>query len=63
LKVVGAVFQFAIPTNVFLPPYGGGHDTTMIPLTRLASYNGIPVSQFLSEDAKVAADTMVGERH
>jgi malate dehydrogenase len=41
----------------------GGHgDTTMIPLTRLASYNGIPVSEFLSEDelAKVAADTMVG---
>lgn len=41
----------------------GGHgDTTMIPLTRLASYNGIPVSQFLSEErlAKVAADTMVG---
>jgi malate dehydrogenase len=29
----------------------GGHgDTTMIPLTRLASYNGIPV-QFLSEEA------------
>jgi malate dehydrogenase len=23
----------------------------MIPLTRLASYNGIPVSQFLSEEA------------
>ncbi len=41
----------------------GGHgDTTMIPLTRLASYNGVPVSQFLSEDelTKVAADTMVG---
>lgn len=41
----------------------GGHgDTTMIPLTRLASYNGIPVSQFLSQDQldKVAADTMVG---
>ncbi|KDN55008.1 malate dehydrogenase [Flavobacterium seoulense] len=41
----------------------GGHgDTTMIPLTRLASYNGIPVSQFLSEETlqKVAADTMVG---
>jgi malate dehydrogenase len=41
----------------------GGHgDTTMIPLTRLASYNGIPVSQFLSEEElnKVAADTMVG---
>ena len=41
----------------------GGHgDTTMIPLTRLASYNGVPVSQFLSADQlkKVAADTMVG---
>jgi malate dehydrogenase len=41
----------------------GGHgDTTMIPLTRLASYNGAPVSQFLSADAlkKVSADTMVG---
>ena len=41
----------------------GGHgDTTMIPLTRLASYNGIPVSEFLSEEElnKVAADTMVG---
>lgn len=41
----------------------GGHgDTTMIPLTRLASYNGIPVSQFLSKEQldKVAADTMVG---
>ena len=41
----------------------GGHgDTTMIPLTRLASYNGTPVGQFLSAEAleKVAADTMVG---
>ena len=41
----------------------GGHgDTTMIPLTRLASYKGAPVSQFLDADAlkKVAADTMVG---
>lgn len=41
----------------------GGHgDTTMIPLTRLASYNGAPVSNFLSQEAldKVAADTMVG---
>ena len=28
----------------------GGHgDTTMIPLTRLASYNGVPVSNFLSQ--------------
>ncbi|MGB2513682.1 MAG: malate dehydrogenase [Flavobacteriaceae bacterium] len=41
----------------------GGHgDTTMIPLTRLASYNGSPVSQFLDAQTleKVAADTMVG---
>lgn len=41
----------------------GGHgDTTMIPLTRLASYNGVPVSQFLSQEEldKVAASTMVG---
>lgn len=41
----------------------GGHgDTTMIPLTRLASYKGIPVSEFLSAEVldKVAADTMVG---
>ena len=41
----------------------GGHgDTTMIPLTRLASYNGGPVSQYLDSETlqKVAADTMVG---
>ena len=41
----------------------GGHgDTTMIPLTRLASYNGAPVSQYLDAATldKVAADTMVG---
>ena len=41
----------------------GGHgDTTMIPLTRLASYCGTPVSTHLSQEEmdKVAADTMVG---
>ena len=41
----------------------GGHgDTTMIPLTRLATYQGQPVSELLSSEvlAKVAADTMVG---
>jgi malate dehydrogenase len=41
----------------------GGHgDTTMIPLTRLATYTGVPVSQFLDDATlkKVAADTMVG---
>jgi malate dehydrogenase len=41
----------------------GGHgDTTMIPLTRLATLNGTPVSNMLSADTlkQVAADTMVG---
>lgn len=41
----------------------GGHgDTTMIPLTRFATYQGLPVSEVLSTEAlnKVAADTMVG---
>tara|TARA_B100000780_G_C21121029_1_gene454095 strand:+ start:2130 stop:3059 length:930 start_codon:yes stop_codon:yes gene_type:complete len=41
----------------------GGHgDTTMIPLTRLASYNGIPLSDLMSEEKlqKVVQDTMVG---
>ena len=41
----------------------GGHgDTTMIPMTRLASYNGIKFNDLLEEKVleKVAADTMVG---
>ena len=41
----------------------GGHgDTTMIPLHRLATYNGIPVSQFLKEKViqKVVTNTMIG---
>ena len=41
----------------------GGHgDTTMIPLTRLATYNGIPISLILSAEKleEVAAATMVG---
>ena len=41
----------------------GGHgDTTMIPLTRLATYNGIPFENVLDQSTldKVAADTMVG---
>ncbi|MCL9807082.1 malate dehydrogenase [Flavobacterium amniphilum] len=51
------------PANDISAMVIGGHgDTTMIPLTRLASYNGIPVSQFLTQEQleKVAADTMVG---
>jgi len=52
-----------VPSNDVSAMVIGGHgDTTMIPLTRLASYNGIQVSEFLSAEAlaKVAADTMVG---
>lgn len=41
----------------------GGHgDTTMIPLTRLATLNGNPISNYLGEEElkKIASDTMVG---
>ncbi|NDC42403.1 MAG: malate dehydrogenase [Chitinophagia bacterium] len=41
----------------------GGHgDTTMIPLTRLATLNGTPVANLIAEDElkQIAADTMVG---
>ena len=41
----------------------GGHgDTTMIPLARFATYNGMPVAVLLEEETvkKVIADTMVG---
>lgn len=41
----------------------GGHgDTTMIPVTRLATFKGVPVSDILTKETleKVAADTMVG---
>lgn len=41
----------------------GGHgDTTMIPLIRLATWNSVPVTQFLSaeQQQQVVADTMVG---
>src|SRR5687767_15297663 len=41
----------------------GGHgDTTMIPLIRYATWNSIPVTNFLSEEQQkqIVADTMVG---
>lgn len=56
-------FALEKPANDIQGMVIGGHgDTTMIPLTRLASYNGSPVSQFLTPEAlaQVAADTMVG---
>ena len=51
------------PSNDIHAMVIGGHgDTTMIPLTRLASYNGLKISDLLKESelSKVAADTMVG---
>lgn len=41
----------------------GGHgDTTMIPLIRYATWNGVPVTDFLSaeQQKQIVADTMVG---
>ncbi len=50
------------PSDLQATVIGGHGDTTMIPLTRLATYSGTPVSQYLDEATlqKVAADTMVG---
>lgn len=50
------------PNDLHATVIGGHGDTTMIPLTRLATLNGLPVSNFLSEDQlkQIAADTMVG---
>ncbi len=50
------------PTDLHATVIGGHGDTTMIPLTRLATLNGTPVSNLLPEEKlnKIAADTMVG---
>jgi malate dehydrogenase len=50
------------PNDLQATVIGGHGDTTMVPLTRLATYNGTPVSNLLDADtlSKVAADTMVG---
>lgn len=50
------------PTDLQGVVIGGHGDTTMIPLTRLATYNGTPVSNLLDEATlqKIASDTMVG---
>ncbi|MDQ1087793.1 malate dehydrogenase [Siphonobacter sp. SORGH_AS_1065] len=50
------------PSDLQATVIGGHGDTTMIPLTRLATYSGTPVSQYLDETTlqKVASDTMVG---
>lgn len=50
------------PNDLHATVIGGHGDTTMIPLTRLASLNGLPVSSLLNEEQlkQIAADTMVG---
>lgn len=50
------------PNDLQATVIGGHGDTTMIPLTRLATYMGTPVSDHADADTlkKVAADTMVG---
>ncbi|HPH86661.1 MAG TPA: malate dehydrogenase [Ferruginibacter sp.] len=50
------------PNDLQATVVGGHGDTTMIPLTRLATYCGTPAANYLDEAGlkKVAADTMVG---
>lgn len=50
------------PNDLNATVIGGHGDTTMIPLIRYATWNSVPVTQFLSEEQqkKVVADTMVG---
>ncbi|MFN8278611.1 MAG: malate dehydrogenase [Chitinophagales bacterium] len=50
------------PNDLQAVVIGGHGDTTMIPLTRLATLNSHPVSNLLSADQlkQIAADTMVG---
>lgn len=64
-----ARFRYFLSTALEVPAkevegmvIGGHGDKTMIPLTRLASYKGVPVSEFLSEEklAEIKASTMVG---
>ena len=52
----------ANPNEVEGMVIGGHGDTTMIPLTRYATYRGVPVSQLLDKETldKIVADTMVG---
>jgi malate dehydrogenase len=50
------------PNDLQAMVIGGHGDTTMIPLTNMATLNSIPVSKFLDEEQlnKISADTMVG---
>ncbi len=50
------------PADLNAVVIGGHGDTTMIPLIRFATWNSLPVTQFLSaeQQEKIVADTMVG---
>src|SRR3954468_91217 len=50
------------PADLNAVVVGGHGDTTMIPLIRLATWNSVPVTKFLSEEQqkKIVGDTMVG---
>ena len=50
------------PADLNAVVVGGHGDTTMIPLIRMATWNSVPVTDFLSEEeqSKVVSDTMVG---
>ena len=50
------------PADLNAVVIGGHGDTTMIPLIKHATWNSIPVTQFLSQEQqdKIVADTMVG---
>jgi malate dehydrogenase len=50
------------PNDLNAVVVGGHGDTTMIPLIRLATWNSVPVTQFLNEESqkKIVSDTMVG---
>ena len=50
------------PADLNAVVVGGHGDTTMIPLIRLATWNSVPVTKFLSaeQQTKIVNDTMVG---
>lgn len=50
------------PADLNAVVVGGHGDTTMIPLIRLATWNSVPVTKFLTEDQQkqIVSDTMVG---
>lgn len=52
----------ASPSDLNAVVIGGHGDTTMIPLVRYATWNSVPVTEFLSDEQQkqVVADTMVG---